>query len=91
MLFQSACHVAQRYKESESGRKVLVIDFSLYSEVSSLLCYILMGGQRPQDEIGLLSDASVIWRRIHTYYVVIKHVLRVGFHVIRAHDTLRVT
>ena len=87
MLFQSACHVAQRYKESESGRKVLVIDFSLYSEVSSLL----MGGQRPQDEIGLLSDASVIWRRIHTYYVVIKHVLRVGFHVIRAHDTLRVT
>ena len=32
---------------------------------------------------------SVIWRRIHTYYVVIKHVLRVGFHVIRAHDTLR--
>ena len=34
---------------------------------------------------------SVIWRRMHTYYVVIKHVLRVGFHVIRAHDTLRVT
>ena len=46
MLFQSACHVAQRYKESESGRKVLVIDFSLYSEVSSLL----MGGQRPQED-----------------------------------------
>ena len=35
--------------------------------------------------------ASVIWRRIHTYYMVIKHVLRVGFHVIRAHDTLRAT
>ena len=34
---------------------------------------------------------SVIWRRIHTYYMVIKHVLRVGFHVIRAHDTLRAT
>ena len=34
-------------------------------------------------------SSSVIWRRIHTYYVVIKHVLRVEYHVIRAHDTLR--
>ena len=51
MLFQSACDVAQQYKESGSRRKVLVIDFSLYSEVSSLL----MGGQRPQDEINMLS------------------------------------
>ena len=39
--------------------------------------------------LGARALASVIWRRIHTYYVVIKHVLRVGFHVIRAHDTLR--